>query len=196
MTSPTADELIRLSTLAAFVGRDIYWRVAEFRADQAKPRLQQRGPAAHIKRYVLLLFVLFLYWQLLGLQILPFQTNLGIQLFGLALVLIGLFVSVSARRALGTNWAHGADYQIKQQHALITTGIYKYIRHPIYIGIFVSAIGAEIVAGSLLFIPLLISAPYPAIKQARREEEILTKQFGNTYTAYMKTSKKFIPFIW
>ncbi|MBI5452967.1 isoprenylcysteine carboxylmethyltransferase family protein [Candidatus Gottesmanbacteria bacterium] len=104
-------------------------------------------------------------------------------------------ISVSARRVLGTNWAHAAEYQIKKDHELVTSGIYKYIRNPIYTGLVIAITGAELVAKSYLFIFFALFGFWVAYIQAKREEKILQEHFGKEYSDYMKKSKTLIPFI-
>jgi protein-S-isoprenylcysteine O-methyltransferase Ste14 len=111
---------------------------------------------------------------------------------GLALVLLGISISVVARRTLGNNWANAYEYQMKQGQKLVTTGIYRYIRHPIYLGMIVFFIGAGMVAQSWLWVSS-IAWFIPAYVQAKREEEL---PFGKAYAAYKKRTRMFIPFIW
>lgn len=192
----SSEFIIRTLALTALLARDVFWRVTERAADQAKPRTVKRTGKALIIRYLLLGLVLLTYAQLLGLKIVPFTTNSALQVLGFALLILGLYTSIRGRIDLGTNWAHGADYQIKDRHELITTGIYKLIRHPIYSGILVTAFGAQIIAASwLVLIPLAIG-PWFIYAQAKREEQLLTKSFGSAYMNYCKSSKRFIPHVW
>jgi protein-S-isoprenylcysteine O-methyltransferase Ste14 len=125
-----------------------------------------------------------------------FAPNLPVQVSGLAMIVASFIVLVPARRTLGDNWAHAVEYQIKPGQELVTSGIYRYVRHPIYSGLALGIIGVELVAHSylvFLFIPALALASY---LQAQREEELLIKQFGSKYRDYMKHSAMFIPLLW
>src|SRR5207244_6914218 len=56
-----------------------------------------------------------------------------------AVVLLGLSVTLWARLALGRNWS--ASVTFKQDHELIERGPYRHVRHPIYTGILLMALG-------------------------------------------------------
>jgi len=112
------------------------------------------------------------------------------------LVVIGISATMLARRSLGTNWAHAAEYQIRKNHILVRSGVYNYIRHPLYAGMFLAIVGAEIVAGSYLFIPAFFLEILWGWNQAKKEEKILIGQFGDEYIRYMSETKMFLPFVW
>ena len=65
--------------------------------------------------------------------------------FGTALVAAGLGLAVWARRHLGRNWS--SNVVVKENHALIRTGPYSRVRHPIYTGIILAFVGMGIYVG-------------------------------------------------
>src|SRR5581483_5284656 len=69
----------------------------------------------------------------------PFFT---LQLAGVIFSIIGLVIAITARKTLADNWS--ADVEFKKNHTLITTGIYHYVRHPIYTGITFMGIGTSL----------------------------------------------------
>lgn len=123
----------------------------------------------------------------LGLVQLPYDAAL--QLGGLSIYVIGssLFIwSVLARGRYSVSWAMPVD------HKLITSGPYRYIRHPSYTGYFCIFVGLFLTWFNLLAaIPLLGIPGYMRI--ARREEEMLVLRFGNTYTEYQGKTGMFLP---
>jgi protein-S-isoprenylcysteine O-methyltransferase Ste14 len=86
-------------------------------------------------------------------------------------------------------------YRFEQTTELVTSGIYRYIRHPMY--------------SSLLFLtwgiwfkqPLLVTFPVALLSSlllwltARRDEKECISYFGDSYRGYMSSTKRFIPFI-
>jgi protein-S-isoprenylcysteine O-methyltransferase Ste14 len=192
----TMDALLRFTTLGLMILHFVYWTITEFQANTKKPLLQKRSYSQLFTRFVTWCLGGLLTIQLLGVDILSFKQSIAIQLFGFILCVIGLGVGFIARLAIGDNWAHGAEYQIKKDHTLVTHGIYGYIRHPIYTGTTLSYIGAEIVAGSYLFLFFALFLSLVIYRQGRNEENILTQKFGTAYTAYMKKTKMFLPFLW
>src|SRR5688572_22141787 len=169
----TLDLLIRVLVILLLAGTYVYWKVTEKQADKAKPKTKSATLRNKLERYIIALLELVILLQLLGLQILPFEANNTTMLLGLLFVIIGISCSIKARKDLGTNWAHAAEYQIKKDHELVTSGIYTYIRHPIYSGMLFAFIGAELVVGSYLVVALLILLPLGGYFQAMKEEKIL-----------------------
>lgn len=79
--------------------------------------------------------------------------------------------------------------------SLVTSGIYKYIRHPQYTGLLLLSLGMLIEWATL---PMLIMYPimvFLYVRLAKREERDMIAEFGDTYNEYRKQTKMFIPFI-
>lgn len=190
------DLLLRILNLVIFAIQFFYWKITEKQADNEKPKLKQISAKARTNRIVTNVFGGLLALQLIGLQLFPFRQTTGIQLSGFFIVSLGIVVMILARKQLGANWAHAAEYQIKKGHELVTNGVYSIIRHPIYSGLFLLAIGSEIVAGSFLYIVVIPIIGITIYLQGKREEAILLDKFGSKYNAYMKKTHRFIPYIW
>lgn len=180
-----------LSLLLGIVWR-IYWYVMEFPANRNKPKKSNKNIVT--EKLAIFIISLFIVIQLFGLVIWPFE-NQSINIIGFVFVVLGFIECMIARYNLSDNWTNSYEYQIKEKHKLITNGIYKYVRHPIYGGMWLMGIGMLLVAGSysvVIFTPFVfIGINY----LANREEKLLTKHYGKKYLNYMKTSKKFIPFL-
>ncbi|MHA2029040.1 MAG: methyltransferase family protein [Candidatus Kariarchaeaceae archaeon] len=86
---------------------------------------------------------------------------------------------------------------IREEHELITSGIYKYIRHPIYAGSLIG-VGGFILVSQSIAISLITFILYFSIfsNRIQYEERILIEEFGEKYVNYMNTSKRFIPFVY
>lgn len=117
----------------------------------------------------------------------------GIKILGALLTIVGVMISIVARRTISTNWSSNID--IKKDHELKTDGIYAYARHPIYTGVSSMAIGTVLVYQSLgsLLICIIVIAFFTY--KIRQEEELLMEHFPKAYTAYKKRTKALIPFI-
>ena len=122
----------------------------------------------------------------------PFE-NIYFQVFGFILVIFGFVESMLGRKELATNWTESYDYQIKRKHELVSTGIYSYIRHPIYGGLWLTLTGSLIVSETYLFLPISLLALFAFIRFAKREEKILVKHFGKKYLEYQRKTKLLIP---
>jgi protein-S-isoprenylcysteine O-methyltransferase Ste14 len=82
----------------------------------------------------------------------------------------------------------------KGRGELVTSGVYRYIRHPQYTGLLLLSFGMLVEWATL---PLLILFPvmiYMYVRLARREERDMLDEFGEEYKRYMEKTKMFIPF--
>lgn len=83
----------------------------------------------------------------------------------------------------------------KEAASLVTTGVYRYIRHPQYTGLLLLSIGMIIEWATL---PMLLLFPvmlFMYVRLAKREERDMLNEFGDDYREYMKKTKMFIPFV-
>jgi protein-S-isoprenylcysteine O-methyltransferase Ste14 len=78
---------------------------------------------------------------------------------------------------------------------LVTTGAYRYIRHPMYASLLFLAWGAFLKDASAASAALVAGASALLLLTALRDEAECRQHFGTTYTDYMKTSKRFLPFL-
>jgi protein-S-isoprenylcysteine O-methyltransferase Ste14 len=102
-------------------------------------------------------------------------------------------VLVSARQHLGRNWSQTVS--AKEGHELVTSGPYRYVRHPMYAGGLIAAIGSAIVCGGA-FVFLLILLDVIFLWRVGAEDKLMEQQFPNEYPDYKKRTKALIPFIW
>ncbi len=86
---------------------------------------------------------------------------------------------------------------IREDHQLITHGIYRFTRNPIYLGaIIVVAIGIPLYSASLYgFLTMLFLIPI-LLNRVRLEEKLLTEEFQEEFQKYRESTKKLIPFIY
>ena len=86
-------------------------------------------------------------------------------------------------------------YQFEKTSELIDTGIFKFIRHPLYSSLLFLTWGICLknVSGFLIIISLLSSTAL--LMTALRDEKECIAYFGDVYRNYMKQTKRFVPFI-
>jgi protein-S-isoprenylcysteine O-methyltransferase Ste14 len=116
---------------------------------------------------------------------------LGLQWLGVFFVVCGIGITIWARVYLGRNW--GMPMSLKQDAELVTSGPYAYVRHPIYTGWMLAALGSTLVTiwWGIPFIFFFIYFVY----SAKAEEKIMLDEFGDKYADYMKRSNMLIPFL-
>lgn len=115
--------------------------------------------------------------------------------FGVLITIVGLWVRIWAIRVLGALFT--ATVQISDRHSLVTTGPYAWVRHPGYLGAYLTFVGA----GLVLCAPIgtIVSAALMFLAYRLRiitEEEALTSEFGQAYNDYSLKTKRLIPLIW
>ena len=117
-----------------------------------------------------------------------------VRLLGLALGLGGAAVLIWASASLGRFLVHEAV--IRQDHALITNGPYRFVRHPIYSGYLALLLGSAL---GMLNIWLLLLWPLSLLGiliQAGSEERLLGATFGQAYRHYAGRTGQFVPRLW
>jgi protein-S-isoprenylcysteine O-methyltransferase Ste14 len=98
-----------------------------------------------------------------------------------------------ARRALAGNWSRAVAF--KEDHELITTGLYRYVRHPIYTGVLLMVLATALFVGTLSAAIGFIIIVLGLWSKLRAEEELLTKHFPKEYPAYKDRTKALIPYV-
>ena len=187
--------ILRTLVISLLIARTIYWRISEIKADAAKPKTQKRTSLIVVHILIRNALNVLVVMQLLGLNILSFKHEMSTELLGTIICVLAVLCSFLGRKALGLNWTDSAESQIKMKHSLVTNGIYKFIRHPIAVGYSFFIIGVELLVGSWLVIPFAIGLLVGGYVQSRKEEAILTREFGGSHVSYMTRTKMFIPYI-
>jgi len=123
------------------------------------------------------------------------------QIISWSLLLVSIFLAVHAfrlLRAIGQpSRARGEPELLpfERTSTLVTTGAYRYIRHPMYAALLYLAWGAFLKDISLPSVGLIIGSSLALYFTARRDEEECKRHFGETYTGYMTRTKRFVPFV-
>jgi protein-S-isoprenylcysteine O-methyltransferase Ste14 len=113
---------------------------------------------------------------------------------GLFLFVIGLTIMIVGQATLFRNYS--GTVVIREDHQLITHGIYRFTRNPIYLGGIMAVTGLPVYVASLYgFLTSLALIPI-ILNRIRLEEKLLTEEFQDAYQKYKETTKKLIPFIY
>jgi protein-S-isoprenylcysteine O-methyltransferase Ste14 len=113
---------------------------------------------------------------------------------GATMFIIGLIISISAHLTINTNYSW--TLEIREGHTLVENGLYKYVRHPIYLGTFIRVIAIPIYSSSLAgFLISLLSLPLLNYRISI-EERMLVEEFGEEYKQYRERTWKIFPYIY
>jgi protein-S-isoprenylcysteine O-methyltransferase Ste14 len=114
---------------------------------------------------------------------------------GVLLMWAGIGVAIWAVRTLGRFYR--PVVAIQEGHAVITSGPYRYVRHPMYAGALLLMLGFGVALGSWLGILLSVLVPLPAyVRRIKVEERMLEDSLGEPYRRYAEGRARIVPGIW
>jgi protein-S-isoprenylcysteine O-methyltransferase Ste14 len=151
-----------------------------------EPPASRRFHQRSLKLGLLLLFV-----PLPGASWRFLQPTTTSSLVGLAVMAMATALHIWARVHLGRQWSGAV--MIKTDHQLISTGPYRFVRHPIYLALAGLAAGTAVVAGrftALLGTSIIVGA---YVRKLRLEERALGEAFGADWAAYRRRSWALLP---
>ncbi|MFX1567077.1 MAG: methyltransferase family protein [Promethearchaeota archaeon] len=128
-------------------------------------------------------------------QILPLWDNIIISYLGFLLFLTGSLLILVARAQIGRFGT--AELITKEDHQLMTEGVYNYIRNPMYSGGLIATIGFCLVFRCVITLIIMFTYTFLIYRMRINEEErILLEKFGKEFEEYKKRTKKLIPFLY
>ncbi len=106
----------------------------------------------------------------------------------------GLWLFFRSHADLGRNWS--ISLEIREQHALVQSGVYRLIRHPMYSSFFITALAQLFLfpnwfagAAGLVGVGVLYTF------RVRQEERMMGENFGSDYVSYTAKTKRLIPWV-
>lgn len=110
---------------------------------------------------------------------------------GIALIIIGILITIIVRK--GFEKVDTEIHTFKNPRKLVTTGLFKFSRNPIYLGFTISLIGVWVLLGTILpIIGILIFIVVTNNYYIPYEEQIMEKVFGNEYKKYKSKVRRWI----
>ncbi len=107
----------------------------------------------------------------------------------------GLWLFARSHADLGTNWS--ITLELREKHQLVTQGIYRTVRHPMYSALLLYSLGQALV------VPNWIAGPSYGVAMALLfafrlgpEERMMLEGFGKDYEAYRGRTKRLVPGVW
>lgn len=173
----------------------IYWVIAAFGAKTIRRQEALSSQLSHIVPLLLGLALLLprrmsVAW--LTMRFLP--SSVVWFWIGFVLVASGLGFAIAARVWLGGNWS--GVVTLKQDHELIRSGPYRWVRHPIYTGLLVALLGSIIALGEVRGVIALALFTFALLRKVALEERLLAEEFGPTYSRYRREVPRLLPMPW
>ena len=114
---------------------------------------------------------------------------------GVMCYVIGLWLFYRSHADLGTNWS--ITLEVREEHRLITEGVYRGVRHPMYSALLLYSVGQALVIPNWVAGPSnLIAFAILCALRIRAEERMMVEEFGDEYEAYSARTKRLIPGVW
>lgn len=113
---------------------------------------------------------------------------------GLVLVGVGLVFLLVSPLTLRGNYS--STLVIRKDHELVVSGIYRVVRHPIYLGAILVTLGMPISTASWIALPPMLLLIPLVVYRMGVEERLLLEEFGDDYRAYMERTKRLVPFLY
>lgn len=108
---------------------------------------------------------------------------------------VGLWLFHRSHADLGTNWS--ATLEVREKQRVVTEGLYRRIRHPMYLALLIYS------AGQALVLPNYVAGPSIGVAMALLfaarvgpEERMMLEEFGKDYEEYMARTRRLVPGVW
>ena len=114
---------------------------------------------------------------------------------GAMFLALGLWLFGRSHADLGRNWS--ITLQVREAHELITRGVYRHVRHPMYLSLLLYSLGQA------LALPNWVAGPSYGVAvtavvafRLGAEERLMLEHFGEDYRTYMARTKRLVPGVW
>lgn len=186
--------LLRIYLLVGLLTHKLVWEVLKHGQNRVGAPEHPRSIRVRLIKAVKVGILLGIVVQTLGLDVLPLTSEpFMLRLVGVVVYTVGLLVAIMGRIQLGNNWSDIETAQVLHKQVVISNGLYRYTRHPIYTGDLLLLCGLELSLNSWLVVAVALLAPV-VLWQAVREERMLMQTLPG-YETYCARTKRFMPFV-
>jgi protein-S-isoprenylcysteine O-methyltransferase Ste14 len=115
---------------------------------------------------------------------------------GVLCELAGLWLFFRSHADLGSNWS--MTLELRGEHTLVTDGVYRRIRHPMYAAMFLLFVAQALLLPNWLAGPVSAALTLLATLAIRLgpEEQMMLARFGEEYARYQQRTKRIVPGVW
>ena len=111
---------------------------------------------------------------------------------GVGAMLTALFLFWRSHADLGTNWSR--TLEMRERHELVTRGVYRFVRHPMYAAIWVFSLAQGLILQNWLAgCAAVVAFGSMYFLRVNREEQMMRDEFGDAYAEYCKHTGRVIP---
>ena len=127
------------------------------------------------------------YQYLLPIKLFEIET---LQIIGLILAYSSMIWTILAQTQMGKSWRIGIDENSETE--LVQKGLFKFSRHPIYLGVMTTSLSLFLVLPNVLNLIIFLMTLLTIMVQARLEEEYMIKVYGEQYLRYSKNTSRWL----
>jgi len=140
---------LRLILFFGLVFHKLLWEAMKKRDNITPSGIGSRPGSIWFVKFIKIVVLFFLAVQTLFLDLWPISGEPSqLRLMGTAIFFLGLVTAIFGRVHLGKNWVDFEDYRVLSGQSLVTTGVYRFIRHPIYDGDILLLVGLQLALNS------------------------------------------------
>lgn len=123
-----------------------------------------------------------------------FNLPLYAHILGIILIIPTLWLFYRSHKDLGKNWS--VTLEIREEHKIVDSGVYKYIRHPMYSALWIGGVIQFLLLNNYIAgLSGIITFGLLYLFRVNNEEKMMIKEFGQEYEDYIKKTKRIIPFV-
>ncbi len=123
----------------------------------------------------------------------PFQPACAF--IGTAVFAFALWLFYRTHKDLGRNWS--VSLEIRRDHRVVTSGVYRYVRHPMYLAFLLWGLAQTLLLPNWIAGPAgLVGSMTLFLFRVGREEALMLQEFGPQYSAYMKQTTRVLPWVY
>jgi protein-S-isoprenylcysteine O-methyltransferase Ste14 len=171
------------------------WRGTHRSAGQTTGRFAWwlRSPLFYLITTLVYIGISVLLWKPLPV-VLEASLRAWVLMLGVLLYFPGLLLVLWGRLALGKNYfvSTGFGAQLFASHQLVTRGPFAIVRHPMYLGLILGALGGLLIYQTWTMVAFTLFAPFTLLR-SRREERVLAAEFGDQWQEYCQRVPAFLP---
>ncbi|MEM9364273.1 MAG: protein-S-isoprenylcysteine O-methyltransferase [Bacteroidota bacterium] len=121
-----------------------------------------------------------------------YQLPLSLNILGAFLLIPSAIIFYRSHADLGRNWS--VSLELRKAHVLITNGIYKHIRHPMYSALWIASVGQALILQNFIAgLSGMVGFGLLYFFRVEREEQMMVEQFGEDYLDYKKRTNRLMP---
>lgn len=114
---------------------------------------------------------------------------------GIVLLLLGLWLLYRSHADLGSNWS--VTLEVREGHRLITGGVYRHVRHPMYLALLAYGLGQALALPNWVAGPAYLAGVLCLVTfRIGPEERMMTEAFGTDYEGYRGRTGRLLPRLW